>query len=110
MESRRWTKQLNLGGLLRPLIKILYIAFLVQRPALFFPSIRAIEETWTDSALKPSLASLAADYRKGCPKHRFRSIQLVSREPHIMLIEGFLTEAEAEILVDIAYIPIPCYN
>ena len=109
MESRRWTK-LNFVRLVRVLIKIAYIAFIVERPVSFLPSVRSIEETRIESTVNGSVGRLAAEYRKGCPKHRFTSIQFVSREPHMMLIEGFLTEAEAEILVNIAYPLTLCDN
>jgi len=47
--------------------------------------------------------SLADEYRRGCPAHHFESVKIVSRAPDIMLIEGFVTEAEAEFLVKTAY-------
>ena len=36
------------------------------------------------------------------PAHQFESVKIVSRAPDIMLIEGFVTEAEAEFLVQTA--------
>ena len=49
--------------------------------------------------------NLADEYRRGCPAHQFESVKIVSRAPDIMLIEGFVTEAEAEFLVKTAYHP-----
>ena len=49
--------------------------------------------------------NLADEYRRGCPIHQFGSVKIVSRAPDIMLIEGFVTEAEAAFLVKTAYIP-----
>lgn len=109
MESKRWTK-LTFARLVRALIKIAYIALIVERPVSFLPSVRSIEETLIESSGNGSVGGLVAEYRKGCPKHRFTSIQFVSREPHMMLIEGFLTEAEAEILVNIAFPLALCDN
>jgi hypothetical protein len=45
---------------------------------------------------------LAAEYRKGCPEHRFSSVKVLSRSPYAMVIEGFVTPAEAEFLVKAA--------
>ena len=51
-----------------------------------------------------SLHELASRYRElGCPVHRFKSISLLSRSPMMILIEGFVTPAEAAALVQIAY-------
>ena len=49
--------------------------------------------------------NVADEYRRGCPIHQFGSVKIVSRAPDIMLIEGFVTEAEATFLVKAAYIP-----
>jgi len=56
------------------------------------------------AARKLTIDTLAAEYRKGCPKHQFESIQLLSRSPQMMLISGFMTEMEAEFLVRIAHL------
>jgi hypothetical protein len=45
---------------------------------------------------------VVAAYRKSCPKHRFESVQILSRDPTIVLIEEFLTKTEAEVLLRIA--------
>lgn len=45
--------------------------------------------------------NLADVYRQGCPEHVFSSVIHVSRAPDIMIIEGFLTEAEADFLVQL---------
>src|SRR5947207_13506505 len=102
MEGRSWRKQAIVVGLFVALIKFAYIALNEQKLALVISTIGSLDEKLKPYAMKPTVALLAAEYRKACPKHHFSSIQLVSREPHIMLIEGFLTEAEAEFLVRIA--------
>jgi len=51
-----------------------------------------------------SLHELACQYREsGCPVHRFESISLLSRSPLMILIEGFVTLAEAAAIAQIAY-------
>ena len=47
---------------------------------------------------------LADQYRNGCPHHQFDSVRIISRSPEIILIEGFLTKQEAEVLVQMAYV------
>ena len=59
------------------------------------------------TASKPNTPiSLGAQYRNGCPDHRFSSVKHLSRSPDIMLIEDFLTPGEAETLIRIAYGPL----
>jgi len=55
----------------------------------------------TENSTPPSLAD---QYRNGCPKHQFESVRFISRSPEIILIDGFLTKAEADALVRIAYL------
>jgi len=94
METEKWTKHLNLLGLVGVLIATLYL-ILVGRPPSLFPI--------APSAPKQiSAKDLAAEYRKGCPEHRFSSVKVLSREPYAMVIEGFVTPAEAEFLVKAA--------
>jgi hypothetical protein len=46
-------------------------------------------------------AALAARYRESCPEHPF-TVKLLSRAPDIMIIEDFLTPAEAQFLINVA--------
>ena len=46
--------------------------------------------------------NLADKYRDSCPDHQFKSVRLVSRSPEIILIDGFITEDEADALVKMA--------
>jgi len=56
-------------------------------------------------AKQPVTASNLADkYRDSCPDHQFNSIRLLSRSPEIMIIDGFLTEEEAQVLIHMAYL------
>jgi len=57
---------------------------------------------------QPVTASNLADkYRDSCPDHQFTSIRLLSRSPEIMIIDGFLTEEEAQVLIHMAYLSKP---
>jgi hypothetical protein len=50
-----------------------------------------------------SIEDLGTLYKnEGCPKHRFTSVRHLSRRPDVTLIEGFLTEAEAQVLLNLA--------
>jgi|SRR5271170_271884 len=66
---------------------------------------RATKETFDDGIPIYRKGNLADEYRRACPAHQFESVKIVSRAPDIMLIEGFVTEAEAAFLVKTAYIP-----
>jgi len=66
---------------------------------------RATKETFDDGIPIYRKGNLADEYRRACPAHQFESVKIVSRAPDIMLIEGFVTEAEATFLVKAAYIP-----
>jgi hypothetical protein len=46
-------------------------------------------------------AALAARYRESCPAHPF-TVKLLSRAPDIIIIEDFLTPAEAQFLINVA--------
>ena len=93
-----WIKPLR--ALLLLLVVVAYWAFLAD--VIPFPAqLRFHSQT---TSRKPTIDNLAAEYRKGCPKHQFESIQLLSRSPPMMLISGFITEVEAEFLVRIAYL------
>lgn len=45
-------------------------------------------------------------YENGCPLHQFESIVQVSRVPNIMLIDGFITPEETEVILRVAYLPL----
>jgi hypothetical protein len=95
--NREWIKPIRALGLL--LLVVAYGAFFVD--VIPFPSQLRFDRQGVSRKL--TLDNLAAEYRKGCPKHQFESIQLLSRSPQMMLISGFMTEVEAEFLVRIAY-------
>jgi hypothetical protein len=63
---------------------------------------RTIKDRVDDGSPMFQKGNLADEYRLGCPVHQFGSVKIVSRAPDIMLIEGFVTEAEAAFLVKAA--------
>jgi hypothetical protein len=82
----------------------LFIAIIAVNPLSFrIPSIPFRFSPGADSCSGTKLECLAAKYREGCPLHRFDSVKRLSRVPDITIIEGFLTEDEAEVLVEIAF-------
>jgi hypothetical protein len=101
--SKTWSKYVPVLGILTALLA----AFSVHQFAIDFDphSIRQAFSNFTTSKAS-SPPSLGAQYRNGCPEHRFSSVKQLSRAPDIMLIEDFLTPAEAETLIRIAYDPI----
>jgi hypothetical protein len=105
MESPK-TKYLTVVGLLGILIGLaaLYINPTASVSSLILaPVYKAFQPPQPASAID----SLAARYRKECPVHRFTSVKVISRNPHIMIIEDFLTSDEAQALINAAYFPLP---
>ena len=104
MEKAKWTTHLNALRLVGVLTAIACIAFSFDK-TLSLPLINSFQYFQQEVIRPPSaltMDQLPAAYRNGCPKHRFTSVQLVSRVPKMILIEGFMTESEAEFLVRIA--------
>jgi hypothetical protein len=113
-----WSKYLNLVGFIGLLVAIIYINPLAGVPppltklgkqisSLLTPATPKLpargQVAWEDTASWENLADL---YRaNGCPEHRFKAVRRVSRDPEIILIENFLTPAEAQFLVHAAYVP-----
>src|SRR5271169_3025213 len=98
--NSEWIKPVRAVGLLL-LAVVAYGEFLVD--VIPFPAQLQFRRQ-AASIRKLTIDNLADEYRKGCPKHQFESIQLLSRSPQMMLISGFMTEVEAEFLVRIAYL------
>jgi len=100
--ANKWTRYIPLLGILTALLA----AFSVNQ---FVPGFdlhllrQAFSNFTTHKASTP--ISLGTEYRNGCPEHRFSSVMHLSRAPDIILIEDFLSPAEAEILIRIAYGP-----
>jgi len=61
--------------------------------------VRSIYEKVTLSGFESAVRNLGSQYRKKCPEHRFTSVKILSRTPDLMIIDGFLTDVEAEFLV-----------
>ena len=94
-DTGKWTKNLNILGLIGVLAATLCIV-----PFTIDPSFLPIAISAPRNPLP--LKDLAAQYRKGCPQHHFSSVKVLSREPYAMVIEEFVTPAEAEFLVKAA--------
>ena len=94
METEKWTKHLNIAALIGVVVAILSLVPFTNLPSLF-----AIEPP---TPRELTVKELASEYRKGCPQHRFSSVKILSREPYALLIENFVTPAEAEFLVKAA--------
>jgi hypothetical protein len=98
METTRWMKNLNILGLVA-----LLVAFAYFNPvSKISPSIRASLNNYIHGntpEVDKVVDNLAARYRKQCPKHQFTAVRHVSRAPDIMIIDDFLTKAEADALL-----------
>jgi len=97
-----WLKYLNVVPILGVLVALAYIALESASIAGIFTSVRGYFENLSNTQPEAGMKRLVQEYRKGCPNHRFKSTQLLSRDPDIVLIEGFLTQAEAQFLVKAA--------
>jgi len=51
-----------------------------------------------------------ARYEDGCPVHKFGRVRILSHRPEIMLIDGFLSEREAEAILHLAYAHIKIFE
>jgi len=98
MEAQR-TKYVTVVGFLGIVIAAVYINAAAKLSPSIFAPLQSLREA-TGSV--PSVASLAPRYRKGCPKHRFKSVKIVYPAANIMIIEEFLTSEEAQFLINAA--------
>jgi len=55
------------------------------------------------SSASPVFADDESAYEHSCPPHQYDSVKIVSRNPDIIIVEGFLSPFERKYLVDIAY-------
>ena len=101
-DSSKWTKTLNILGLLGMLLGVAYINPIAQISTAheFYKS---IARSFVNTDPEVLQESLGAQYRRGCPAHQFASVKLVSASPIMMLIDGFVTPAEAEVMLRVAY-------
>jgi hypothetical protein len=97
MESAKWSKFFNVIAVVMCVASVALNIFSWHMP----PNQDVAKPT-----TELTVHNIAAEYRKkGCPAFPFTSVQLISRNPDLILIEGFLTEAEATILIKAAYCP-----
>jgi len=99
METRGWTKYIVFFALIGAIMAVISINPL---KAAIIDRLQVIDLQVIDKSTP--LERLAREYRKGCPKHQY-SVKRLARVPDMMLIEGFLTKAEADVLVQLAYGP-----
>lgn len=93
---------MNVLGFLGLLASILYINPVANViPAISTPYQYFYGQA-TGSAPANPFDVLPAQYRNGCPVHKFKSVRQLSRKPDVMIIEGFLTQFEADYLLKIA--------
>jgi hypothetical protein len=98
----RWLTYLNTLALFGMITALAFFNLDFPIPAFLQKHLKVVDKESPIGGSMPH--NLADEYRKGCPNHQFTSIMHVSRSPPIMLIEGFLTEAEADFLVKLAYL------
>jgi hypothetical protein len=102
-----WVKYANAIGILALLTGVIYFNPLGGSPSLpaipSIPSIPSIFDSFRIQGGHP-LDELPATLPNGCPAHKFKSVRHLSRAPDIMIIEGFLTPEEADVLVEVAYL------
>jgi len=65
--------------------------------SLFYPQAMSVER---------QVKKLPAQYQRKCPLSPFSSIQIASRNPQLIIIENFLTPADASFLLKTAYVPL----
>jgi hypothetical protein len=103
--TNRWPSYANPLALLGLLIGVV-----ILNPWGAISPSSVLPETPLESSFQPepqeplSPFNLADNYRDSCPDHQFKSVRLVSRSPEIMIIDGFITEEEADAIVHMAYI------
>jgi len=59
------------------------------------------------SSASPVFADDESAYEHSCPPHQYDSVKIVSRDPDILIVQGFLSPFERKYLVDLAYQPAP---
>lgn len=109
-----WVKYANAIGVLALLTGIIYFNPLGGSPSLpTFSSLSSIPMMFGAFRLQSiqgaPLVDLPATLPNGCPAHKFKSVRHLSRAPHIMVIEGFLSPEEADALLELAY-PSPFFG
>jgi hypothetical protein len=97
----------NVLGVIGFLLAILSMTPVKDQGSQLISSLNAL---FTPRPVRPSYAPVYADdesaYENGCPPHQYDSVKIASRNPDIIIIEGFLSPFERQYLVDIAYCPL----
>ena len=97
------SKYVNVLGLLGVMTCILYLNPLGDYlPILVYPA-RFAHDIYVKHTADPSPRELLPpEYADGCPLHKYKSVRVLSRSPDLLFIEGFLSDFEAEYLLNIA--------
>src|SRR5438046_2836477 len=97
------TSQFNLFGIIGIAIGLIAAGSYVK-PFITKPS-AVVGPNVVNTSVPMTHESIMARYENGCPPHQFKSVVQVSRTPNIILIDGFVTPEEIEVLLRIAYLP-----
>lgn len=105
MESKGiWTKRLTIVAALTGLLTLSSPNTVSSVKAFFAPKDVPQVVVQASEGAEATAENLADLYRQqGCPKHPFTSVRIVSRSPDIILIDEFVTKAEAEYLSNAVY-------
>jgi hypothetical protein len=101
MATEGWTKYIMFFAVVSVIAAIVSVNPLGKIPSSIGEAFDIVKDMVGPRETPTSLEALARQYGKGCPAHKF-TVKRLSRQPDMMLIEGFLTKAEADILVDLA--------
>jgi hypothetical protein len=99
IEGHKWLTYLNSIAIFGLMATIAYSN--IQFPSPSFSSPIIFVEKLLKRGGDGTTGAVDDDTWATCPEHHFTSVKHVSRRPEIMIIEGFVTPAEAKFLVDL---------
>ena len=98
-----WTKRLTIVAVLGGLLTLTSPNSFSSVKSLFTRNEVSQVAVQHADQLEVTAQNLADVYRRqGCPKHPFKSVQILGRAPDIILIDDFVSKAEAEYLITAA--------
>jgi hypothetical protein len=100
--TRKVAKYLAVIALLVVAVAILYVDQ--------FPDVR-YKLAWDAGKQKAASLNAVFTYSNSngeCPEHRYEGVKIVSRAPDIMLINGFMSQEEADALIRLAFVLFGC--
>jgi hypothetical protein len=102
-----WQRIFNILGLLGFLFAILSMAPVKEAGQALIDNLALLKPSWpSQPAPVPVIVDDESMYEDHCPPHQYDSVKVVSRNPDIIIIEGFLSAWERQYLVDITYEPL----